>query len=139
MLKTIRNKFVVLFIFLVTVTIILIGIVSDYTIQRQITQSVAESFLDDLTDEISKIETFLSKVKADLNMFSGESLHNLITALDNGDKKNIARQRLHLENKFIKYMEVKRIYSQISYLNIRGKEILKAEFDGEKAFISREE
>jgi hypothetical protein len=139
MLKTIRNKFVLLFIFLVTVTIILIGIVSDYTIQRQITQSVAESFLDDLTDEISKIETFLSKVKADLDMFSGESLHNLITALDNGDKNNIARQRLHLENKFIKYMEVKRIYSQISYLNIRGKEMLKAEFDGDKAFISREE
>jgi diguanylate cyclase (GGDEF)-like protein len=95
--------------------------------------------LDDLTDEISKIETFLSKVKADLDMFSGESLHNLITALDNGDKNNIARQRLHLENKFIKYMEVKRIYSQISYLNIRGKEMLKAEFDGDKAFISREE
>jgi hypothetical protein len=82
MLQTIRNKFVVLFILLVTVTIIIIGVVSDYTIQRQITQGVAESFLHDLKDETSKIETFLSKVKADLDLFSGESLHNLITALD---------------------------------------------------------
>jgi diguanylate cyclase (GGDEF)-like protein len=139
MFQTIRNKFVLFFILLVTFTIILIGIISDYTIQKQITLSVAETFLDDLKDEIAKVNTFLGEVKSDLDLLSGETSYNLGPAIESGNKDDVSIWLSQLENKFIKYMEVRRIYSQIKYIDTGGEEIIRIDFDGKTAGITTEE
>ncbi len=139
MFQTIRNKFVVFFIILVTITITLIGIISDYIIQKHITRGVSASFLEDLKHEIIKIESFIKGVKADLNLLSGDTTYNFIRGIDAGEKDEIDKWRLQMENKFIKYMEVKRIYTQIKYIDSKGEEFVSTDFDGEKAKITTEE
>ncbi len=136
MLKTVSNKFIIFLILIVTITISLIGIISDYTIQKYITRGVIQSFSDDLQYETTKVESFITGIKADLDLFSGDATYNLISAVGAKEENETEKLRLHMENKFIKYMEVKRIYSQIIYIDNTGKEVLRTYFDGGTAEIT---
>jgi len=135
MLRTIRNRFLVLFILLITVTIILIGIMSDYIIQKQITRSVTDSFLDDLKGETAKVESFFNVVKSDIDILSIETAYKIKNADTNTNREELRRQ---LEDKFIRYMEVRRIYSEIKYIDPSGREFVRVDFESEKAGISAE-
>ncbi len=138
MFHTIKNKFVVLFMILVTVTIIMIGIVSDFIIQKYMTQSVTETFQENLNDELAKIDAFLDGIKKDIDILSGETLQKYIKAIDSGNEVEINNWHSQLDNEFIKYMEVKRVYTEIKYINSSGKVILSLEFDGKSASVSPE-
>ncbi len=97
MFQTIRNKFVIFFILLVTITITLIGIVSDYIIQKHITYGVSKDFLEDLKHEISKIDSFINEVKTDIDYLSDNAAYNFIRSVDAGEKDEIEKWRLLLE------------------------------------------
>jgi diguanylate cyclase (GGDEF)-like protein len=135
MLRTIRNRFLVLFILLITVTIILIGIMSDYIIQKQITRSVTDSFLDDLNGEITKVESFFNMVKSDIDILAGETTSKTENSHINLNNIELRHQ---LEDIFIWYMEVRRIYSEITYFDYSGKEIVSVNFNGDRASISKD-
>ncbi len=124
MFKTFKKKFVVLFMLLVTVTIILIGVVSDYIIQNYITTTVVKTFSDDLKDELIKVESFLTGVKTDLDILSENTAQQLARAIESGNKQDIEKWNSKLENNFIKYMDVKRIYSRISFIDLSGNQIV---------------
>ncbi|MBI4683547.1 MAG: diguanylate cyclase [Nitrospirae bacterium] len=136
MLKTLSNKFIIFLILIVTITIALIGIISDYTIQKYITRGVIQSFSDDLQYETTKVESFITGIKADIALFSGDATYNLIHAVNAKEENETDKWLLQMENKFIKYMEVKRIYSQIIYIDSTGKEVVRTYFDGEKAEVA---
>ncbi|MEW6602868.1 MAG: cache domain-containing protein, partial [Nitrospirota bacterium] len=135
MLRTIRNRFLVLFILLITFTIILIGIMSDYFIQKQITRSVTDAFLDDLKSDSAKVESFFKVVKSDIDILSSETAYKI----NNSSMKTGSEElRLQLEDKFIRYMEVRMIYSEIIYIEPSGRELVRVEFGGGEAGISAE-
>ncbi|MBI5408316.1 MAG: diguanylate cyclase [Nitrospirae bacterium] len=136
MFQTVRNKFIIFLILTVTITLALIGIISDYTIQKYITRGVIQSFSEDLQHETAKVESFITGIKADIDLLSGDATYNPVSAVDARKENETDKRRLQMENKFIKYMEVKRIYQQIIYIDNTGREVIRTYFDGEKAEIA---
>lgn len=106
--NSIRNKIIFLFVLISIGTIAIIGIISDYQITKHIIKNIGESFLSELNDKNIKMKALGDSITNDLNLLSGETLQNLITAIDAGGKNEITGWQLELEDEYLKLAEVKK-------------------------------
>ncbi|MBI5047797.1 MAG: hypothetical protein HZB54_02430, partial [Deltaproteobacteria bacterium] len=135
MFESIRNRLALLFILLVTIPLIIIGVMSDFLIEKSTALNGAASIMGSVQDKDVKISSFLRGVVADIDILAGDTMKGLITAIETGSGKGVIIWRMNLENEFVNFMRAKRVYDRISYKGNDGMEIVRVDFDGKEAVI----
>jgi len=135
MFKSIRTKLLSLFIVLVTIPLFIIGVTSDFMIARHTTLNAGRSLLVDVQDKGVRIGSFLKSVIGDLDILSSDTLSGLLTAIEAGGNKEIIIWRMNLEDEFISFMRARRIYNQIRFIGVDGREVVRIDFNGKETVI----
>jgi len=137
---SIQAKLMIAFILLSTIPLLLVGGYGIHSKISSLKEIAVRNVNHDVTTIREKIAGFLSHVENDLR-FLADSYHfrNLIRAMEGTDEATIELLLPMVKEEFLTFLQSKKIYYQIRYLDEIGEEIFRISFDGIQAEIVTDE